>query len=110
MRTYAWVVVVAVAFAAVIGGGRAEPLKAGALREATEKEYARFEGAWKFVSLEVGGKKLPLESLKDYRLVLKGDHFEMSTGDGVAKGTYKVNLQTKPKQLDIAFTDGPEKG
>jgi uncharacterized protein (TIGR03067 family) len=109
MRRYSWVIVAAVGLAAV-GGGRAEPVKAGDLKEATAKEYARFEGTWKFVSLEIGGKKMPVEALQDSRLALKGDHFEMTTPDGVVKGKFTFNLQTKPKQIDITFADGPQKG
>jgi uncharacterized protein (TIGR03067 family) len=110
MGKYAWVVTAAVAFVAVGGGGRAEPVKADAPKDAAAKEYARFEGTWTFVSLEVAGKKMPVEVLKDHALVLKGDHFEMNSPEGVAKGTFTFNLQTKPKQLDVTFTNGPQKG
>jgi uncharacterized protein (TIGR03067 family) len=109
MRRYAWLVVAAV-FLGVGGAGRAAPVKADAPKDATAKEYAQFAGTWTFVSLEVAGKRIPLEALKGHVLVLKGDRFEMSSPEGVAKGTFTFNLQTKPKQLDVTFTDGPQKG
>jgi uncharacterized protein (TIGR03067 family) len=110
MRTCALLVAAVVGFALAAGSGRSEPVKKVAPNEATEKEFARFEGTWKFVSLEVGGKKLPPEALKGHSLILKGDRFEMHTEEGVVKGTFKVDVATKPKQIDITFTDGPPKG
>src|SRR5262249_11518790 len=51
--------------------GEGEKDKEAAIRE----ELGRFEGSWRFDSMEAGGKKLPLNSFKGVRLVLKGDRF-----------------------------------
>jgi hypothetical protein len=45
--------------------------------ESLDKEYARFEGSWQVVSLEIGGMKMPEKSLKDTRLIIKGKEFTM---------------------------------
>jgi len=70
------------------------------------KEYARFEGTWKFASVEAEGQKLPEAQFKDSRLVLKGRSFTFTE----AGATYKVDLGKSPKQIDITFLEGPEKG
>jgi uncharacterized protein (TIGR03067 family) len=76
----------------------------------TKKEYARFEGTWQFVSVEVDGKKVPEEAYKDSRLVLKGNKFVAMEGKETHRGTFKVDVSKKPRHLDITFTDGPHKG
>ena len=43
-----------------------------------EVELKRFEGTWRFESLTVEGRDVPLEGLKTTRLTLKGDTFEMT--------------------------------
>jgi uncharacterized protein (TIGR03067 family) len=77
--------------------------------EPAKKEYARFEGTWKFTSIEVEGMKAPEKAFADARLILKGSDFTMKEAAGVTKGTYKVDVTKKPKQIDVTFTDGPEK-
>jgi uncharacterized protein (TIGR03067 family) len=74
-----------------------------------KKEYERFTGTWKFASVEVEGKKLPPEAVKG-TLVIKGDKWSMKEGEAAHAGTYKVDLSKKPKQIDITFTEGPDKG
>jgi hypothetical protein len=51
-------------------------LLAAAPREnAKMKEFESFQGTWRFVSLEIEGKKLDLDDLKDARLIVKEDAF-----------------------------------
>jgi uncharacterized protein (TIGR03067 family) len=90
----------------VLTGG----LWAGAAEEdAAQKEYARFEGAWKFVSIEIEGKNMPEKFFKGSRLILKGPQFTYQEGGTTYKGTYKVDVSKKPNQIDMTFTEGPEK-
>lgn len=77
--------------------------------DAAQKEYARFEGAWKIVSVEIEGKKLPETFFKGSRLVLKGPEFTYQEGGMTSKGTYRVDVSKKPKQIDITFSEGPQK-
>jgi uncharacterized protein (TIGR03067 family) len=75
-----------------------------------KKEYERFEGTWKIVAMEADGMKLPEDTFKHSRLILKGDNFTFAEGNVSYKGSYKVDTGKKPKTIDITFTDGPEKG
>ena len=75
-----------------------------------KKELARFEGTWKFVSVEMEKMKLPEEALKHPRLKIEGDKFSVSDENVSQSGTFKVDPTKKPKTIDVTFTDGPEKG
>jgi uncharacterized protein (TIGR03067 family) len=74
-----------------------------------KKELKKFEGTWKFASVEMGGEKVPLEGLKDAKLELKDNKFTSTIGKEVYKGTFKVDVSKKPKTIDITFTEGPDK-
>jgi uncharacterized protein (TIGR03067 family) len=78
--------------------------------DAAAKEYARFAGTWKWVSIEVDGKKGPLEAMQNLRLILKGTDFSLREGANTVRGTYKLDVTKNPKQIDATFTDGPDKG
>lgn len=67
-----------------------------------KKEMEKFQGSWKFVSMEVDGKKKPDEDINKYTVVLKGDQWTVSEGDKVAaKVTFKPDPATKPKSIDL---------
>jgi uncharacterized protein (TIGR03067 family) len=74
------------------------------------REYARFEGTWKFVSIEANGKKLPAGHFKDSRLVLRDDRFTLREPGVAFGGSYRVDVSRKPKRIDVTFTEGPQKG
>lgn len=78
--------------------------------DAVKKEYARFRGTWKIVSMEVEGAKAPVEQFKDLRFKLDGERFSTVGGGDTNKGTFKVGVSKMPKQMDITFTDGLHKG
>jgi uncharacterized protein (TIGR03067 family) len=87
-------------------------LAADDANEEVKKELARFEGTWKWVSIESEKEKLAADTVKDLRLKLSGDKFVV-TGDNAEKGfggTFKVDPTKKPKTIDVTFGDGPQKG
>lgn len=70
--------------------------------DAVKKEMAKFQGTWKFVSMEVDGKQKPDEDFKKYTVVLQGDQWTVSEGDKiVAKVTFKLDPTKKPKMIDL---------
>ena len=71
-------------------------------KDATKKETARFQGTWKFVSMEVNGKKKPNEDFDKYTVVLKGDQWTVSEGDKIAaQATFKLDPTQEPKTIDL---------
>jgi len=77
--------------------------------DATKKEYQKFEGTWIFESIEVEGNKVPTEDVKS-KLICKGNEFTLQSAEATYKGTFKVDISKKPKQIDVLFSEGPEKG
>jgi uncharacterized protein (TIGR03067 family) len=74
------------------------------------KDLDLLQGAWTVKALEVEGEKMPPATLADARIVIQGDRFT-STGMGaVYEGTLELNTRTSPRQLNMKFDRGPEKG
>jgi uncharacterized protein (TIGR03067 family) len=82
----------------------------GTPEDAIKKEYTHFEGTWRFVSIEIEGKKVPEDGFKGSRMILKSDQFTVEEGAVTFRGTFKVDPGKKPKQIDVTFAEGPEKG
>ncbi len=71
-------------------------------QDAIKKEMAQFQGTWKFVSMEVEGKKKPDKDFTKYTVVLQGDQWTVSEGDKIAANvTFKLDPTKKPKTIDL---------
>ena len=86
------------------------PKGGGDKEAAIQEEVGRFEGSWRFDSMEAEGKAVPVDGFKGIRLVLKGDRFTMVEPNATYRGTYRVDPTSRPKTIDVMFTEGPEKG
>jgi uncharacterized protein (TIGR03067 family) len=75
-----------------------------------EDELKRFEGTWRYESTVVEGLVLPDGHLKEARLVLRGDRFEMTDPMATYRGTFTVDPASTPKTIEVRFTEGPESG
>jgi len=84
--------------------------KPGDAEEANAQEYRAFEGTWRFVAMQVGGKDLPAEQFKTSRLIFKGHDFTAINNAGTTRGTFSVDTTKSPKAMDVTITDGPAKG
>ena len=68
------------------------------------------QGSWTITALEVEGQPMPPEMLADARIVIEGNRFT-STGMGaVYQGTLELLTSKHPRQLNMKFDAGPEKG
>ncbi len=93
-----------------VAGVENEPTKDDASKaEAVKAELKRFEGTWKFVSMEFEGMAIPEASFKDSRMTCKGDQFT-TKGPESAKGTFLVDPTAKPKTIDISLALGEGDG
>ncbi len=77
--------------------------------EAVKAELKRFEGSWKFVSMEFEGKMVPEASFTDSRMTCQGDKFT-TKGAESAKGTFAVDPTVTPKTIDIILSAGEGDG
>ena len=78
--------------------------------QAIKPELEKFEGTWRYASMEAEGAPLPEAAFKDARLVLRGDQFTLTNPMGTNRGTYRLDPTQTPKLIDVEFTEGPEKG
>lgn len=70
----------------------------------------KLDGTWLPSSAELGGKPFPEEVRKTIKLVVKGDKYTVTVGEGVDEGTVKLTPTAKPKAMDVTGTEGPNKG
>src|SRR5215467_12757035 len=70
----------------------------------------RLQGSWTITAMEVDGQEMTAAMLAEARLTIKGNRFT-STGMGASyEGILKLNVKTSPRQFDLKFDAGPEKG
>jgi uncharacterized protein (TIGR03067 family) len=76
-----------------------------------EKELKKFEGTWTFESVEAGGKEVPAAQFIGITVTFQGDKYAVKKGHEVIEAaTQKVDPSKSPKTLDVAVTEGPNKG
>ena len=68
------------------------------------------QGSWTITALEVDGQKMPAAMLESARVVIKGKRFTTTGMGAVYKGTLELDASSRPRQLDMKFDAGPEKG
>jgi len=72
------------------------------------------EGEYKVVSFSVGGKKLDFVTKSWQGVTIKGDMFTIKVDSGKnvieRSSTIKLDATKTPAQIDLANTDGPDKG
>jgi uncharacterized protein (TIGR03067 family) len=78
--------------------------------KAMDDELKRFAATWRFVEIEVGGRKVPEKAFEKDTLILKGNRFSSYVGGKLVHGDFKIDPLAKPKTIDIIFTEGPGKG
>jgi uncharacterized protein (TIGR03067 family) len=79
--------------------------------EEVQKELDRFQGTWKVVRMEVGGKTMPGKAFLKVTIAFQGD--EMTFGESgklYDKITFDVDPSTKPTSADLRHTAGLKKG
>jgi uncharacterized protein (TIGR03067 family) len=68
------------------------------------------QGSWTITSLVVDGQPLPAAMLQGARIAINGDRF-VSTGMGAEyAGVLVADAASRPRQLDMKFDTGPERG
>jgi uncharacterized protein (TIGR03067 family) len=79
--------------------------------DASTRDAARLEGAWRFDSIEVDGAKRPAPPFETSKvLILKDGRFVIVQGNTFTHGTMQLDATKSPKQYDSTLTTGPAKG
>ena len=73
---------------------------------ALHKAVAPFAGNWQAVEIEINGRKLPEDQLKDIQFLIAGNTMTTATNAGI-RITFKVFPDTTPMALDLDLAIGP---
>ena len=76
----------------------------------TKEDVARLQGVWAIVSVEIEGKPLAMESLKDSRLTIQGKQYSFKLNQTNLEFTFKLNVSQAPRAIDLIVTEGAQKG
>jgi uncharacterized protein (TIGR03067 family) len=88
-----------------------ESKTAGTAATTSGDDMKKCEGTWTLVSGEADGTPLPEDEIKNSTLVIAGDAYTVTLkGEGVKKGTQKLDPTKTPKQIDAQDTSGPTVG
>ena len=68
------------------------------------------DGTWLPTAAELGGEKFPDEVRKAMKLVVADGKYTVTVGKVLDRGTITLDPSKKPMTLDIAGTEGPNKG
>jgi uncharacterized protein (TIGR03067 family) len=78
--------------------------------ESKKKDLDLLQGTWNVTALEIDGQEISRAMPGDARIVIKGDRFTSIGMGPVYEGTLKLDASTNPRQLNMHFDAGPEKG
>jgi uncharacterized protein (TIGR03067 family) len=91
-------------------GGAAEIPSGDAKKKSIEAELGRFQGTWKFVSIEAEGDRASQEDLVSVTVVIQGNRFTLRNGPTINRGVLTVDPTVIPKTIDVAFSEGTQRG
>jgi uncharacterized protein (TIGR03067 family) len=109
MRRFGMAVLAIVSLFAAV---RSQAADGEAKKEAVAKDLQAFKGTWRLSCKEVDGKKFSEEEIKDVIATNDGSGtcWVRRGGKVIGAGTVKLDPTTKPRTIDIAFTEGEHKG
>jgi uncharacterized protein (TIGR03067 family) len=73
-------------------------------------ELKKLQGTWRMLTLEMDGAPMPAGAVAGAKIIVEGDQFTTSGMGAAYKGTMTIDATKTPKTLDMAFTEGPERG
>jgi uncharacterized protein (TIGR03067 family) len=76
----------------------------------TKNDLAKFQGSWRFVSVTTDGTPAAPAELKGSVLTNDGTTFTFKEPQSSGAGTFRIDATKDPRQLDITFGTGPDKG
>jgi hypothetical protein len=80
---------------------------------AAQRDYERLSGTWQLTRGVVNGKAVPANVARNTILITDRNTFRFPKASGVGThpaGTFRVNRNTRPKQVDSIADGGPHAG
>jgi uncharacterized protein (TIGR03067 family) len=74
------------------------------------EQLRALEGTWAFAHLEIDGQVLPFDQWTTSRILIDGDRFRTESPEATYDGTFNINVESDPHEIDIDFVAGPEAG
>jgi uncharacterized protein (TIGR03067 family) len=65
-------------------------------------EMKKFDGKWKVTRLETEGQQVGSDDVPALSLKFEGAELVYDSGEGEKKGTYKIDPEKTPKEIDIS--------
>src|SRR5262249_36978827 len=78
-------------------------------QDQAKKDQKRMQGTWAMVALEVDGKLVGEDKLKDTVLLIKGNRYITRVKDEEIETTFTLDPSKKPKAIDMVFSEGEKK-
>ena len=76
-----------------------------------KQDVQKFQGAWKPLSVEVGGESLDKDMIKDWLLVVAGDKMQVMDGETEKDASvFQLDPSKKPAAIRITYTSGKARG
>ena len=74
------------------------------------EQLRALEGTWVFARLEIDGHAIPSGMTGNSRILIDGDSFRTESPEATYEGTFNINVEAQPHEIDIEFIAGPEAG
>jgi len=84
-------------------------LAGGNAQDQAKKDLKRMQGTWVLAALEVDGKPVPDDKLKDTLLIVKGNKYITRVKDREIETTFTLDPSKKPRAIDMVFGEGEKK-
>jgi uncharacterized protein (TIGR03067 family) len=81
--------------------------------EEARKELKRLQGTWVMAALEIDGRPVPEDQLRDTTLTIRGDKYIVKSKGKTYEVAFTLDPRQSPKAIDLSFPDGtnvPKKG
>lgn len=76
----------------------------------TGRTRSDLEGTWQAIDGEGNGQKMPVEQVKELRVVVRADQLAIKPDGEGRKTTFKLDASKAPNTIDLIPLDGPRKG
>jgi uncharacterized protein (TIGR03067 family) len=73
-------------------------------------EFKKLNGTWKMEQAELNGSKWPDAFAQQFTLILKDEKYQLLSKSPTDEGTAKLNVNKKPKTMEIKGEKGPNQG
>jgi uncharacterized protein (TIGR03067 family) len=82
----------------------------GAKDDKDKDDLKKFDGTWVFTAWDHAGEALPAEARDTAKWTIKGGKYTFEFAGMTEEGTIKLDPSKKPATIDIAITEGQDKG